>query len=126
MTEQEWNETYKKWTCKICKFNSKSFIDFIPSQAKKKYYAELRERNNEEYIAIRFISQDQTINYPIPCQKNELFNSVEKKLNKEYPELAKKNCVFLVNGISIDRNKSLEDNKIKGGDCITIADFEDD
>ena len=119
MTEQEWNNAYKKWTCNNCKYTSSSFIDFIPSQTKTK-------EKNEDYIAIRFISQDQTINYPIPCKIDEPFNSVEKKLNKEYPELTKKNCVFLVNGISIDRNKSLKDNKIKGGDCITIADLEMD
>ena len=41
-------------------------------------------------------------------------------LYTKYPEYCKKNNIFICNGIIIDKQKSLEQNKIKDNDLITI------
>ena len=74
----------------------------------------------EKTIAIIFISVDQNINYPISCNNLENFSNVEEKLYQEFPELRKKNVVFIANGNVINRKITLEQNKIKGGTTILI------
>ena len=98
MTEEEWNKIYQIWKCQNCKYSSKTFLDFIPSKSLKKNKVELIDKNNEEYMAIHFVSSDQTINYSIPCRNTDSFESVERKLYEEYPEIKNNNCFFLVNG----------------------------
>lgn len=75
---------------------------------------------NDEMMAIRFLSIDQRINSPIPCIKSDKFKNVEKKLYEKNPEIRYKKVLFIANGINIDKNKTLEENKIKDGDTILV------
>ena len=75
---------------------------------------------NDEIMAIHFTSSDQLINYSIPCKKSDIFNTVEKKLYKEYPDYSKKNCYFIANGSLIDKKKSMEKNNLKSGDNVLV------
>ena len=79
------------------------------------------ERNlKDEVMAINFTSVDQTINYCIPCKKSDKFYIIENKLYEEYPQYKNKQVYFTGNGILIDKNKTLEENKIKSGDMIIV------
>ena len=77
------------------------------------------ESNN--IIAIYFISGDNLINKPMACVKNYTFKTIEEQLYLEYPEIKNDIACFLVNGKSINREATLEDNMIKDGDNIIIC-----
>ena len=85
-----------------------------------------RKRNKElteasgENIAVNFRSSDQTINYPIAGKNSDKFSILEEKLKCEYPELKNKSIYFIANGNIIDRDATLEQNKIKSGSAILI------
>ena len=72
-------------------------------------------------IAVHFKSGDNIINKPMACKKNYNFKKIEEKLYKEYPEIKNNISCFLVNEKEINREKTLEDNKIKDGDNIIIC-----
>ena len=57
-------------------------------------------------------------------QKTDKFSKVENVIYEEYHELIKGNYYFIVNGDIVDKNKSLEENKIKDKDVITIIEIE--
>ena len=80
----------------------------------------LREKNNEKPIAIIFISTDQQIHYALPCNRWDLFSSIENELYIEYPELKNKNICFIANGQVINKSETLEQNKIKNSTTILI------
>ena len=92
----------------------------------KKENSNLSNINNEinEVLAINISSTDSKINFPIPCKKNDKFSIIEQKLYEEYPEYKNKNCCFIANGNVIDRNNTIEGNKIKSGDNIILNFFD--
>ena len=72
-------------------------------------------------FAIIFTSTDQSIHYASVCYKSEKFSEIEEKLFKEYPELKLKEIIYLSNGSAIDRNATLEENKLKDNSNIIIV-----
>ena len=74
----------------------------------------------ENLFSIIFVSADQKVHYSIVCKNSDPFYKVEQKLYEEYPELKEKDLFFLNNGKSINRNKTVAENKIKNGYIITI------
>jgi hypothetical protein len=52
-------------------------------------------KNN--FIAVRFCSNDQSINYPIACKDSDIFIRLEEKLLLECPKLMDKNIFYTVN-----------------------------
>ena len=71
-------------------------------------------------ISIIFNSVDQKILYSFACKNTDKFSQIEEKLYKEYPEYSKKKNYFISNGDVIDKNKTLEENKIKDNNIITL------
>ena len=71
-------------------------------------------------IAVIFTSDDQKINFPVSCSLFDKFTTIEEKLFNNFPELKTKNFYYLVNGGIIDKNLTLEQNKIKNSDTILI------
>jgi len=136
LTENEWNSKYKTWVCSKCKFQTKTFLEFIPNSGTKliQYesesevkYIKLDVKNNEseryenEFIAIRFVSDDQAINYSVLCKKSDLFKSIiSQKLFVEYPNLKKQNCFYLCGNKLINQDKTCDENGIKTGNNIII------
>ena len=92
---------------KICKENSE-FKDSITKSFK------------ENVIAIIFSSIDQTIHFAAVCYRSDPFSKVEKELYKEYPELKNKKFCFLFGGGTINRDGTLEENKIESNSNIII------
>ena len=74
----------------------------------------------EKIIAINFISFDEKINYPMKCKKSDIFSKLEEKLYYEYPDYKRKNLLFISKGKVINRNETLEKNRIKNGDSIFL------
>ena len=72
-----------------------------------------------DIMSVNFISCDQSINYNVPCLKSDKFKKCKEKLLKEFPKMNKK-IYFLANGLIIDENLTMIENKIKSGDNILI------
>ena len=101
---------------------------------------ELKEKNNElkkiksilpfdlqpgeKIMCLIFISVDQKLHFPIICKNTDIFTRLEKIIYDEFPEFSETENYFLVHGVKIDKYKSLEYNKIKNNDIITLKPFE--
>ena len=73
---------------------------------------EITNEEMENIFTINFISIERKLNYNIPCKSTDIFKDIEKKLYIEYPEFKNKKLNFLANGNTINRNETLEKNKI--------------
>ena len=74
----------------------------------------------ETIIAVNFRSISDNINYPMACKKTDIFLNVENKLYQQFPELKSKNVYFIVNGNTVNKSYTFEQNNIKTGDTILI------
>ena len=93
------------------------------STAKIRELIEEKEKLQKEIdnmFAITFESTNQNIKCPMVCKKTDNFKNLEEKLYRDYPELKKKNLVFMVNGSVINRDETLNNNGIKSGNAILI------
>ena len=88
---------------------------------RNKLNSQKRNININEMMCVNFISLDQNINYSIPCTKSDIFAEIEEKLYKEYRDT---NNVFLYNGDSIHRFKTISENKIESGKPIILNIFQ--
>jgi hypothetical protein len=76
----------------------------------------------EKIMAINFVSMgnQNIMNYNLICKNIDLFVSLEKRLYKDFPKFKDYNTYFEVNGHSIKRFKTMDENKIKNNDIINI------
>ena len=70
--------------------------------------------------AVNVISTDGKVNYPMVCKGNQLFSEIEAKLYEEYPWYKETFNYFLCKGNVIKRFKTIDENKIRNGDTITL------
>ena len=96
------------------KVKDTTFIQSILSQ----FPIELNK--DEHLISIIFNSTDKIINCPIICKNNDKFLEVEAKLYKIYGQYKEMENNFTLNGIKIDKLKTLDENKIKNKDIIIL------
>ena len=90
-------------------------------------YYKIQESNNEDdEISVIIKSSDQTIKCPFICKKREKFKELEQKIYKKYPDLKNKKHFYICNGIPIDIEKTIEENKIKDNDFILINEIVED
>ena len=77
----------------------------------------------EKIMSIIFTSfdQNQIIISSFICKNTDIFNALENKLYEKHPEYKGLENNFFINGRKIDKNKSLDENKIKNNDIITIV-----
>jgi hypothetical protein len=120
--------------CYQCNRHENSLFEFIPNFIKKKEiiidnsfsnastvnnFIDNSRLNLSNNIAIILCPQNQEFHYSVICHKFEKFQSIEKKLYKEYPKLQKKKLIFLSKGNIInDKNKTLTELKLKNSDII--------
>ena len=74
----------------------------------------------EKLMNVIIVSTDQKIHIPIICKNTDDFSRLEKKIYEEYPDYSESDNYFLINGRKINRNKTLDQNKIKNNDVITL------
>ena len=76
-------------------------------------------------MSIIIKSSDQKILFPVICKPTDNINFIEKKLYKEYPELAETKHFFLCKGNVDAKFKSLKNLDIKNGDKIILNQIEE-
>ena len=118
-------ESVTPWICLGCKHNSPSFKDFIFQLNVLNNTAELQDLKADDFylngiISVLFRSVDDQINYAITCKKTEILSNVEKRLLDKFPEYWKKELIYLHEGKTIDKEKSLEENKIDSGFAVLV------
>ena len=65
------------------------------------------------------------MNYPISCKNTDIFVEIEGKLYNIFPELKDCNTYFMIRSKIVKRFKTLDENKIKNGDCVFLCYFND-
>jgi len=75
----------------------------------------------EKLISVNFISLDQNMYYSLICKNTEKFIELEKKIYNEYPEYSKTNNYFMINGNRVNKDQTLDENKIRNNDIIILA-----
>ena len=78
----------------------------------------------EKLMSIIFISNDQQIHHSIICKNTDIFINVEKSLYDELPEYKETDNFFMVNGMKVNKFKSMDENKIKNNSIITLVKIE--
>ena len=73
-----------------------------------------------QLTCVNFISADQKVHLPIPCDKNEIFAHIEEKLYEDYPEYKETNNFFISNGKPILRFKTVEENEINNSTPVML------
>ena len=81
----------------------------------------IKLQKGERLMNVKFISQDQYINYSIICKNTDIFTKIECLLYNEYSEYKNSKNYFLYGGGLIDKNKNLEENHIKNDSVITLV-----
>lgn len=72
-------------------------------------------------LSIIFRSMDSSINIAIYCYYSEIFSNVEERLYQSFPQLRNTYNLFLFNGKSIEKEKSVILNEIADKSVIIIA-----
>ena len=85
------------------------------------------QRDEEKPISIIFqCIDDQLVHYSVVCKLSQKFSEAEKSLYEEYPQYKKTINYFLFNGNIVDKEKTLEENKMKNGSVIIMKLAEED
>jgi len=74
-------------------------------------------------MSIIFISSDENIISSFICKNTDTFDILEKKFYEKYSEYKDLDNIFISNGRKINKNKSLEENKIKNNDIIFLQTY---
>ena len=89
-----------------------------------KYKIEYNSNNFSNLMTVIFYSTDHKIHYSLICKKTDKFMNLENKLYEIYPKYKEFENYFLVNGQKINRFKTLEENKIKNSQVITLTQYD--
>ena len=76
--------------------------------------------SNEKLISIKFISINQDIDFTVITKNTDDFKKIENMLYEKYPKYKNSKNYFEVNESEINRNKTLEENKIRNNDILTL------
>ena len=79
----------------------------------------------EKLITIKFNSIDQKIDFETFAKKNDNFTKLEAFLYDKYPKYKDTENYFLVNGKKLNRHRTIEENKIKDNDILTLGIFDE-
>ena len=82
---------------------------------------------SEKLISVIIISNDEAIHCSFLCKNTDKFKRIEEFVYEKYPEYKKTENYFIINGNNkVNTDKTLEENKIKNSDIITIINYEDE
>ena len=81
--------------------------------------------NDKEYlISLIIVTKDEKVMFSIICKNTDKFNSIENKFFIKYPEYIEDKGSFYRRNNLIDKNKTLEECKLKDNDIIIFDNFE--
>ena len=80
----------------------------------------------DKVISVLFMTQgnQDIINYSMVCKTKDLFVKLEERLYQDFPKYRNIETFFMVNANRILRFKTLEENKIKSNDIISLFTIE--
>ena len=126
--------TFEKINCvnfEIKNSNKNELIKLYKElQSKNEEISELKSLNpynlkiGEQLCSLVFLSNDYQIvnNFSLICKNTDPFTKVEQALYDKFPSLKETDINFnIVDGIVVNRYKTLEENKIKSGDVIQLC-----
>ena len=115
---------------KKTKPNNEKIIQLLEeNKNKEKEINELKSKlpfdisKDEKLMTIIIVSEDQRIHYSFICKNTDKFNRIEGLLYDIYPEYKEVENYFLANGNKVNKFKTLEENRIKNSDIITLFEF---
>ena len=77
---------------------------------------------NEYILTLIIISKDEKVLTSLICKNTDEFSKVESRFYQEYPEYLQNKGYFKSNNL-INKNKSLEENKLKNNSIIIFENF---
>ena len=89
------------------------------NELKKKNESNVDNYNN--LMTVIFYSKDLNIHYSLICKETDSFSTIEKRLYEIYPACQDTDLFCYANGQKIKRFKTLQENKIKNSQVITIV-----
>jgi chromosome segregation ATPase len=107
-------------------FNNKKIVNLMDeikqkeNELKKLNFIITKFSKELNPINIKFKTSNSSKEYKIICYYSEIFLNVEEKLYQSFPELRKKNNLFLFNGNTIEKEKSIILNEINNSSVILI------
>ena len=86
----------------------------------------ISSREGEKIISVLFMSQgsQDIFNYSMACKTTDLFVRLEERLYNDYPKFKDFEVTFKVNTSPIKRFKTIEENKIRNNDIISLYFFD--
>ena len=120
------NEYNKKKDLKNISNNNFENIDKIKELEKElEKYKTYCLLPGEQLFTIKFISIGEEINFSTVAKNTDNFGKLEGILYEKYPKYKETENYFLVNGKKLNRHKTLDENKIKDNDKITVGIFDE-
>ena len=120
----------EKETQKFQNIENKSKMDLSETMYKKnKEIEELKIKlsrfpfelnEGEKIISVIFMTKDENIYHSIICKNTDKFSTIENELYQHFNELSKTRNYFTVNRMRVNRQKTLEENKIMNNDIIIL------
>ena len=92
------------------------------SQNIKRPYEITSVKPGEKVLSVNFVSMgtQDIANYSLECKNTDLFVTLEERLLDEFPEFKKYDVYYLVNTKRVKRYLTLDQNKIKKNDLISL------
>ena len=89
---------------------------------KKSEYLVKSINPGDKILAVNFVSigNKDIEHYNLICKNSDLFVSLEERLYKDFPKFKEYNTLFKVNGKTIKRFKTINENNIQNNDVISI------
>ena len=86
----------------------------------------ISSKEGEKIISVLFMSQgsQDIFNYSMACKTTDLFVRLEERLYNDYPKFKDFEVTFKVNTSPIKRFKTIEENKIRNNDIISLYFFD--
>ena len=83
-------------------------------------------KTGDKIISVLFMTQgnQDIFNYSMVCKTKDLFVRLEERLYQDFPKYRNVETFFMVNANRILRFKTLEENKIKSNDIISLFTIE--
>ena len=75
---------------------------------------------NEKLMSVIISTEDKNIQYSIICKNTDKFLRIEEKFYEVFPEHAKSENAFYINGKKINKYKTLEENNVKNSEIIIL------
>ena len=128
LKQEHYSEIYKlteknKELEKLLEEKNKEINDYIFKLSNSSNNEQLISvKTGDKIIAVLFMTQgsQDIFNYTMACKTSDLFVRLEERLYHDFPKYRNYETFFMVNARRIFRFKTLEENKIKNNDIISL------